>query len=123
MIFNILLRFIFISALANAQKNRSDVLLNFYGPDTNGSCYEKGESDSCFNRNINNNTYKVLEDKLDILKSEVNFMQLWNNFPKILVPTNSEDPICKKDSAEFLAGLNRTELWALKSKQKNVIML
>lgn len=114
MILKIIPHLILTFTLVNCSKeNRSDIFLNFYGPDTNESCFKKSESDSCYDKNISNVT--VLDTNLSDVKSEVNFLHLWNSIPKILVPSNSDDPVCRRDSVEFLKGLNRTELWALKS--------
>lgn len=46
---------------------------------------------------------------------QVNIMNLFNRFPKVVVPRNGTNEQCRIDSQMFLDGLDNLELWALKS--------
>lgn len=45
----------------------------------------------------------------------VNIVELWDRFPKIVVPRNGTSEQCRRDTHLYLDGLERLELWALKS--------
>ncbi|XP_053600049.1 nose resistant to fluoxetine protein 6 [Plodia interpunctella] len=45
---------------------------------------------------------------------QVNIMNLFNRFPKVVVPRNGTNEQCRIDSQMFLDGLDNLELWALK---------
>lgn len=45
-----------------------------------------------------------------------NVVKLWEQFPKIVVPSNGTSEQCRRDSQLYLDSLDRLELWALKSK-------
>ena len=45
-----------------------------------------------------------------------NIVELWERFPKIVVPSNGTSEQCRRDSQQYLDSLDRLELWALKSK-------
>uniref|UniRef100_A0A2A4J5M9 Nose resistant-to-fluoxetine protein N-terminal domain-containing protein n=1 Tax=Heliothis virescens TaxID=7102 RepID=A0A2A4J5M9_HELVI len=43
-----------------------------------------------------------------------NIVELWDRFPKLVVPTNGTSEQCRRDSQLYLDSLDRLELWALK---------
>lgn len=43
-------------------------------------------------------------------------LDLWASYPKVIVPTESENVKCKSQSERFLRALRRREMWALKSE-------
>lgn len=45
-----------------------------------------------------------------------NIVELWERFPKVVVPRNGTSEQCRRDSQLYLDSLDRLELWALKSK-------
>lgn len=45
-----------------------------------------------------------------------NVVEMWERFPKIVVPRNGTSEQCRRDSQLYLDSLERLELWALKSK-------
>lgn len=45
-----------------------------------------------------------------------NVVEMWERFPKIVVPRNGTSEQCRRDSQLYLDSLDRLELWALKSK-------
>lgn len=45
-----------------------------------------------------------------------NIVEMWERFPKIVVPSNGTSEQCRRDSQQYLDSLERLELWALKSK-------
>ncbi|XP_026326406.1 nose resistant to fluoxetine protein 6-like [Hyposmocoma kahamanoa] len=44
----------------------------------------------------------------------VNIVELWDRFPKIVVPSNGTSEQCRRDAQLYLYSLERMELWALK---------
>lgn len=45
----------------------------------------------------------------------INIVELWDRFPKIVVPSNGTSEQCRRDTQLYLDSLERMELWALKS--------
>ncbi|XP_075972637.1 drop dead [Anticarsia gemmatalis] len=43
-----------------------------------------------------------------------NVVEIWEKFPKIVVPRNGTSEQCRRDSQSYLDSLDRLELWALK---------
>ncbi|CAG5010488.1 unnamed protein product [Parnassius apollo] len=72
---------------------------------------EKSIADSIFNGTLLKISAKN-ESYDDSVKTNV--LELWDRFPKIMVPMNGTSEQCRRDSRLFLDSLNRLELWALK---------
>lgn len=49
-------------------------------------------------------------------KFKYNVLELWDRFPKVVVPRNATSEQCRMDGQLYLDSLKRLELWALKSK-------
>ncbi|XP_047545507.1 nose resistant to fluoxetine protein 6 [Vanessa atalanta] len=68
-----------------------------------------------FSQSIFNNTIlKVAANNESFESSRVNLLDLWDKFPRIMVPVNGTSDQCRRDSRLFLDSLDRLELWALK---------
>lgn len=67
---------------------------------------------SKFDDSILNRTLISLDRRY---QSDYSVLDLWDRFPKVIVPGNATSAQCRRDSQLFLEGLDRLELWALKS--------
>lgn len=56
------------------------------------------------------------ENDTVVESSRFNIVQLWERFPKVVVPRNGTSEQCRRDSQLYMDSLDRLELWALKSK-------
>ncbi|XP_047989519.1 nose resistant to fluoxetine protein 6-like [Leguminivora glycinivorella] len=63
-----------------------------------------------FNDSILNRTFFNVKRQVD----SVGVLDLWDRFPRVVVPTNGTSEFCRRDSQLYLEGLERLELWALK---------
>lgn len=69
-------------------------------------------TDTIFNGTILKITAK--NDTIDDT-NRVNVLNLFDGFPKIVVPRNGTSEQCRRDSQLYMDSLERLELWALKS--------
>ncbi|XP_045459770.1 nose resistant to fluoxetine protein 6 [Melitaea cinxia] len=71
--------------------------------------------DNIFSSTISNGTIlKVAAHNESYEYSRVNILDLWDRFPRIMVPVNGTSEQCRRDSRLFYDSLDRLELWALK---------
>ncbi|XP_028028515.1 nose resistant to fluoxetine protein 6 [Bombyx mandarina] len=54
------------------------------------------------------------ENDTVVESSRFNIVQLWERFPKVVVPRNGTSEQCRRDSQLYMDSLDRLELWALK---------
>lgn len=72
--------------------------------------------DNIFSSTISNGTIlKVAAHNESYESSKINVLDLWDRFPRIMVPVNGTSEQCRRDSRLFYDSLDRLELWALKS--------
>lgn len=65
---------------------------------------------------LNGTILKVLsKNETNVDSAIVNIVELWDRFPKIVVPINGTSEQCRRDTQLYLDSLERMELWALKS--------
>ncbi|XP_046978716.1 nose resistant to fluoxetine protein 6 [Vanessa cardui] len=95
---------------------RACVLLSLVCACAARECIELTIGDNqIFSRSIFNNTIlKVAANNESLESSRVNLLDLWDKFPRIMVPVNGTSEQCRRDSRLFLDSLDRLELWALK---------
>ncbi|XP_072942215.1 nose resistant to fluoxetine protein 6-like [Epargyreus clarus] len=96
---------------------RACVLLLLIGACAARDCIELTLSDkSILSEGIFNGTVlKIAANNDSYVESEkVSILDLWDRFPRIVVPTNGTSEQCRRETRLFLDGLDRLELWALK---------
>lgn len=77
-------------------------------------CIELTLSDSNLDTIFNGTLHKVTaKNESEFAKFDV--VQLWDRFPRVVVPRNGTSEQCRRESQLFLDSLERLELWALKS--------
>ncbi|CAH0717421.1 unnamed protein product, partial [Brenthis ino] len=77
-------------------------------------CIELTMKNSLLSESIFNGTIFKVKNNSYVDSAKVNILELWDRFPKIMVPMNGTSQQCRRDSRLFLDSLNRLELWALK---------
>ncbi|XP_049865237.1 nose resistant to fluoxetine protein 6-like [Pectinophora gossypiella] len=96
---------------------RGCLLLLFIGACAAHDCLELTLSDqTILTDSLLNGTILKLATKNESLDDSVRFnvLELWDKFPKIVVPTNGTSEQCRRESQVYLDSLDRLELWALK---------
>ncbi|CAK1578058.1 unnamed protein product [Parnassius mnemosyne] len=95
---------------------RACLLLLLVGACAARECIELTLSEKSIADSIFNGTLLKIAAKNESYDDSVktNVLQLWDRFPKIMVPMNGTSEQCRRDSRLFLDSLDRLELWALK---------
>lgn len=60
-------------------------------------------------------TLKSNESYYEDVAARHSILELWDRFPRVVVPSNGTTEQCRRDSRLYLDSLDKLELWALKS--------
>lgn len=96
---------------------RACLLLLFAGACAARECIELTLSERSLTDSLLNGTILKFAAKNDsnVDSARTNVLELWDRFPRILVPMNGTTEQCRRESRVFRDSLERLELWALKS--------
>lgn len=78
-------------------------------------CIELTMNNNLLSESIFNGTVFKVNNESYVESAKINILELWDRFPRIMVPMNGTSEQCRRDSRLFLDSLDRLELWALKS--------
>lgn len=78
-------------------------------------CIELTMKSDLLSESIFNGTVFKVHNQSYVESEKLNILELWDRFPRIMVPMNGTSEQCRRDSRLFLDSLDRLELWALKS--------
>ncbi|XP_013161772.1 PREDICTED: nose resistant to fluoxetine protein 6 isoform X1 [Papilio xuthus] len=95
---------------------RACLLLLFAGACAARECIELTLSERSLTDSLLNGTILKLtaKNESNIDSARTNVLELWDRFPRILVPMNGTTEQCRRESRVFRDSLDRLELWALK---------
>ncbi|KPJ10529.1 hypothetical protein RR48_06323 [Papilio machaon] len=95
---------------------RACLLLLFAGACAARECIELTLSERSLTDSLLNGTILkfAAKNESNVDSARTNVLELWDRFPRILVPMNGTTEQCRRESRVFRDSLDRLELWALK---------